>query len=341
MAYAWSEPTQERHTARIPEDRPVYLISDLHLGDGEHSDIFMGKDRQLLALLDQVRQENARLVIAGDAIDFHQAWNMTRILQAHGKLLRAFSELADSNGVSYLYGNHDHDIRIYRDILRFNVCTELMVGDSILVQHGHEFDPFIGPHLHATHTATRVHHAVERFTGQFLRMPISDFYNWGMRLGLWLGYYFFWKPIRFRNAILKKIGLGSLGEKPEFVINHWVRSEAGDPVGMTLPALQYAKKKGLKALICGHSHMPGNVEADGVRYINTGSWTFNWAQYTVLKDGVFTVKDWVTGREYKDELYRPLLDGELDGLDFERWWRNQYLGWGRFRSGEARRVLTG
>ena len=341
MAYWWSEEVQEKTVHRMDADRPVYFISDLHLGDGEHSDIFMKKDRQLFALLEQVRREGARLVIGGDAIDFHQSWNFTRIVQAHGKLLRAFSDLADTNGVVCLYGNHDHDIRIYRDILRFDVCTELWIGGDICVQHGHEFDPFIGKHLNASHTATRFHHGIERMTGAFLRMPLSDFYNWGMRLGLWTCYNLFWRPMKVRNRMARALNFHHMADKSEFFVKHWVRSEAGDPVGMTKPALAWAREKGLRALVCGHSHMPCNMEYHGSRYVNTGSWTFGWAQYTVLDQGEFRVRDWLSGREYRDELYRPLLEGELDELDFDRWWRNQYLGWLRYRSGEARRLLSG
>jgi hypothetical protein len=84
--------------------------------------------------------------------------------------------------------------------------------------------------------------------------------------------------------------------------------------------------------------MPANVVLDGVRYVNCGSWTFGWAQYAVLDNGVATVRDWLSGRVYGDELYRPLLDGDLDRLTFDRWWRNQYLGWFRYRSGELRRT---
>lgn len=339
MAYTWSEDEPDRVTLRIPDDRPIYFISDLHLGDGMHSDIFMGKDRLLHGLLDEVRQKNARLVIVGDAIDFQQAWNMTRILQAHGKLLGAFSELADTNGVIYIYGNHDHDIRIYRDILRFKVCSDLYIGDDIAVQHGHAFDPFIGKQLKTSHNATLFHHGVERYTGYFLRMPLSDFYNIGMRFALWLSYYGYWRPLKFRNFFLRKLGLDDIADRSEFLANHWVRAEAGDPVGMTRHALNWGKQQGLKALICGHAHMPCNMDYQGLRYINTGSWTFGWAQYTLYEHGKFTVRDRLTGQEYQDELYQALMRGDLENLDFDRWWRNQYMGWLRYRAGEARNEL--
>lgn len=337
MPYSWSQGVPERIVRRIEADRPTYFISDVHLGDGSHSDSFMHKDRALLRLIEAVRGERGRLVINGDAIDFHQSADFTRIVRAHGKLLRALSELADTNGVIYLCGNHDDDIQVYRDILRFDVCTELWVGTDVMVCHGHIFDPYIGPHLAHSHKATRMHHWLERQLHLFLRVPVADFYNWGLRIGLWTTHKL-WLAVKLRNFFLRKLGFDELAKKSELLFHHWTRSEAGDPVGMTRPALRFAKERGLKAVICGHSHMPGNVLHDGVRYVNSGSWTFGWAQYIRYAEGEFTVRDWLTGREYRDELYRPLLDGDLDRLDFERWWRNQYLGWFRFRTGELKRL---
>lgn len=336
MAYAWSERPIERNEIRLADDRPVWFVSDIHLGNGSHSDIFMGKDRHLLELLDAVRESGARLVVVGDAIDFQQSWNFTRIVEAHGRLLRALSDLADSNGVFYVTGNHDDDIRVYRDILRFEVCSRLWIGDGISVQHGHEFDPVIGPDLARSHRATRMHHWAEHKFHTFFRLPLGDFYNWGNRIGIWAGYQM-WRAVRVRNRGLRAIGLNDVADRSEQVYTHWIRSEAGDPVGMTRPALRWARQQGVHTVVCGHSHMPANLVHQGVRYCNTGSWTFAWAQYLRYEGGEFSVKDWISGREYHDELYRSLLDGDLDHVDFDRWWRNQYLGWFRYRSGELRR----
>lgn len=38
-------------------------------------------------------------------------------------------------------------------------------------------------------------------------------------------------------------------------------------------AVQYAKKHGFGAVTCGHTHYIEDLSVDGVRYINTGSWT--------------------------------------------------------------------
>lgn len=318
----------------------MWIVSDLHLGNGGRSDSFMGKDRAMFALLERVRAAGARLVINGDAIDFLQAGDFTRVIKAHGKLLKAFADLAHESGIWYLVGNHDHDLHIYRDLLRFEVCDELWIGDDVLVEHGHRFDPWIGADLHGSDFATRVHHWIEATFHTWIRLPMADFYTWGNRLSFWAFHkYALW--LKARNALLSRIGAHATVRKSEFFLSYWTRNEAGDPMAMFQPAVTAARAAGARTVVCGHTHMPANVAVEGVRFVNCGSWTFGWAQYAVLDGGVVTVRDWLSGREYKDELYRALLDGELEGLSFERWWRNQYLGWFRYRSGELRRARGG
>jgi UDP-2,3-diacylglucosamine pyrophosphatase LpxH len=333
----WSEGVPPRVVHRIPADRPVWVISDLHLGNGGRSDSFVGKDKELLTLLERVRTSGARLVINGDAIDFLQAGDFTRVIHAHGSLLRAFSDLAGTNGVFYLVGNHDHDLRVYKDLLRFDVCDELWIGDDVLVEHGHSFDPWIGNDVHGSDVATKVHHWVEATFDTWIRLPLSDFYTLGNRLSFWAFHkYVLW--VRLRNRLLRKLGAEAAARQAEEFVEYWVRNEAGDPMRMFEPAVAAARRRKARMVVCGHSHMPANVAVDGVQYVNSGSWTFGWAQYIVLEDGKAVVRDWLSGREYGDELYQAVLSGEIEHLTFERWWRNQYLGWLRFRSGEVRRA---
>jgi UDP-2,3-diacylglucosamine pyrophosphatase LpxH len=42
---------------------------------------------------------------------------------------------------------------------------------------------------------------------------------------------------------------------------------------VSLNAVQYAKENGYEAVTCGHTHYVDDTVLDGVRYINTGSWT--------------------------------------------------------------------
>jgi UDP-2,3-diacylglucosamine pyrophosphatase LpxH len=38
-------------------------------------------------------------------------------------------------------------------------------------------------------------------------------------------------------------------------------------------AVEYARSQGYKYVTCGHTHLPGEAEANGVRYVNSGTWT--------------------------------------------------------------------
>lgn len=334
MSFSWASPNEDL-VLRMTGDRPVTIVSDLHLGDGSQSDAFMGKDRLLMEVIEEVAQERGVLVINGDAIDLLQAHDLTPVLKAHGPLLRAIADCSTRARVIYLTGNHDHDIRVYRDFLRWEVASRLWVDDAS-IQHGHQFDPFIGEDVKAAGAMTRVHHAVERRFGVWLRIPLHDFYTLPNRLTFWLGYRG-WQLTAVRNQLLRAIGLREQADRSQRYMDYWVRSEAGDPMTLTFPSLRYGRTSGAKAVVCGHAHMPGNFVEDGVRYVNTGSWTFRQAQVTRLEGGEFTVRDRITGVEYGRQLYAAVLAGELDDLHFERWWRNQYLGWLRFRKGELRR----
>lgn len=329
-------PDRSEIEVRIGADRPITIVSDLHLGDGSASDAFMGKDAALMEVIAEVAAEGGVLVINGDAIDLLQAHDLTPVLKAHGPLLRAIADLAVRARVIYLTGNHDHDIGVYRDFLRWEVAQRLWIGADIAVQHGHQFDPFIGEDVHHAGLVTRAHHAIERRLGVWLRIPLHDFYTWPNRILFYVSYRI-WQLTAIRNRLYRAVGLRARADRAQRYMDYWVQSEAGDPMTLTFPALAYGARAGARTVICGHAHMPGNFEHEGVRYVNTGSWTFRQAQVTRIADGRVEVRDRGTGRVYDDTLYRTVLSGALAGLTFERWWRNQYLGLLRFRKGELRR----
>lgn len=328
---------------RIADDRPLWFVSDLHLGDGSTTDTFLGKDRLFLELVDDVRRSDGRLVIVGDAVDFLQAHDLTTILLAHRRLFRAIADFPPERSVIYLIGNHDDDMRVYVDLFRMEVCTRLWVGDHTLVLHGHQFDPVIGDDVHRAGGMTRLHHWVERAFDTRIRLPLADFYTWGGRIAFWFGHKA-WLLLKARNLALgwlaDRLGDAALAERvarSHADASYWIRNDFGAGNAMLPAAVAEARRTGARAVVCGHSHLPGNFEHQGVRYVNTGSWTFQWAQVVEWRDGAFTCRDRGTGREYGDELYRRLLDGELEHLDWDRWWENQYLGWLRYRSAERKR----
>ena len=315
----------------IPADQEVFFISDLHLGDGTRSDSFQGKDDQLIAFLEHVRAAEAHLVIVGDAIDFHQAWTFSRVLKAHGKLFGVLSSLADTHGVTYIWGNHDADMSFFRDLLRFQVCSSLAIGDLGLVQHGYEYDPFIGPNLEATHHATQVHHLIERALGSWIRTPLEQFYTWPNRLVYWIVH----KLTMLKNQ-LPKIGLQQAAAMLTQHELYWVHAQLGDPQGIFEQVRTALRDGPHQYIVTGHSHLPGKVEiVPGRFYINTGSWTFNSATFAHWDGKHFSVQDWIRKKTYGDHLYRPLLDRRWRHMDMMAWWRENYMGWFRFRVAEA------
>lgn len=322
---------------RVDATRPVWFVSDLHLGDGTPSDVFFGKDDLLLALCDRVEAEDALLVVNGDALDLQQAWSLRRIMVAHGPLLGRLSAMARDGRLVYVVGNHDHDLTLFRDLLAFPVCDALHLGDVALVQHGHQFDPYIQRMLDHGQWHTVVHHLVERLLGTWIRPPLGEFYTVSNRVVTWLAHKV-GLAARGARAIGARVGVDTpLADELLAHLDFFCWTNQGDSMGIFRPALQAATIGPWRMVICGHSHVPGVVRRGGRIYANSGSWTFASSQYLRWDGHALTCQDWTTGRVYDDALYRPMLDGSIYERDFMTWWAENHMGWLRFREGEERR----
>lgn len=335
--FSWSLTPPTHATRRVDPAGVVYIVSDLHLGDGSPTDIFMAKDRPLLEFLDRVEQEGATLLVAGDAIDFSQAWSLTRILRAHGRILGALSRLANQGRMIYILGNHDHDLRLYDEVLNIPVVSRVEIGQHTLVTHGFEYDPVIGPDLHRSEQRTFVHHLLERAVGSWIRLPLQRFYTWPNRLAFW----FFHKAVlfgRWRLALWARLtGDHTPLERTNAEIAYWVLGELGDPGSLFRPATAALDQSPYRALICGHSHLPGVLRLPSGRvFANSGSWTFTTSSYLRVdaarlpEADAIECRDYLTGKVYGDRLHRPLLAGEPYQVDFLDWWAHHYRGWLRY-----------
>jgi UDP-2,3-diacylglucosamine pyrophosphatase LpxH len=327
--------SRARVVERVDPDQPIWIVSDLHLGDGTPSDAFFGKDRHLIALIDRVEAEGGVLIVNGDAIDFHQAWSFMRVLRAHQALLAAMSRLGREGRLFYVIGNHDYDISVFRDVLNLRVCEELHIGDEVLVCHGYRYDPYITEMLDSGQWHTKVHHAVERFAGTWIRIPMSEFYTLTNRFVFWLGHKIglaAWAV----SKVGERLGVETVADEVLANLDFWAWSNMGDSMGIFRPAWHEARTGRFRMVVCGHSHLPGIVRDGDRAYANTGSWTFASSQYLVWRDHDLRCFDWITGREYHDELYQPMLDGTLYERDIFQWWKENYMGLLRFREGEER-----
>jgi hypothetical protein len=120
------------------------------------------------------------------------------------------------------------------------------------------------------------------------------------------------------------------------LLDHWTWSNQGDSMCIFRPAMAALATGPWQMIICGHSHVPGIVRSGERVYANTGSWTFASSTYLLWDHGSLQCGDWITGRQFSDELYRPLIEGSIYERDFFQWWKENYMGWPRFREGEER-----
>ncbi|AUX26722.1 hypothetical protein SOCEGT47_072920 [Sorangium cellulosum] len=128
--------------------RDIFVISDLHLGDGGARDNFdTGKKTpQLRAFLDHVGGEGGELFVLGDLFELWQM-NLSLLLVKRRPLLDQLAALR----LVYVPGNHDIDLAhfIGTDFLNhpFFRCMRApfvreLGGKRFRFCHGHETDPF-------------------------------------------------------------------------------------------------------------------------------------------------------------------------------------------------------
>jgi UDP-2,3-diacylglucosamine pyrophosphatase LpxH len=54
--------------------------------------------------------------------------------------------------------------------------------------------------------------------------------------------------------------------------------------GVLHGAVRHARKRGVQTVICGHTHEPVDETVDGIRYINSGSWTEEPCSFVTVGD---------------------------------------------------------
>lgn len=338
---ASDEPKRGLQGADLPSDTvhlrsgggTIYLVSDIHLGDGSHADAFLGKDREFLAFLDRVEQDGVALVVLGDALDFEQAWYFRRIVEAHGPLLERLTALSRKMEVVYVYGNHDPDVHLWNHILELRLAREVVLDDHVLCVHGWEYDSYVGERFEESSTWTRIITLYERVFRTWVRLPLRDYYTFTNRVVHWA---FAWLALynQWQRGIGALVGRPGWGRRLHEFISFWARAENGDPMGITKPALAaLAEHPTFHTVICGHSHVPGVVRTEQGRYANLGSWTFGSSQYGMWDGEEIRIQDWITSRRFADEHYRHIFEGRADWTYLE-WFQDQYMGWLRFRCGE-------
>ncbi len=132
----------------IETTKPIFVISDLHIGDGGRIDPLRSSKKQRLfnSFLDHIDRENGELVITGDLLEMWHC-KFDRIINRHHDLLHRLNEMA----CTYVVGNHDNEL-LHEDgysgahpfLSRATGPVKKVIGSKAFkFMHGHEIDPFI------------------------------------------------------------------------------------------------------------------------------------------------------------------------------------------------------
>ena len=131
----------------MDSNRPIFVMSDLHMGDGGARDNFAvgDRERERSLFLDYVAQEQGNLIVLGDLFEFWQM-NLSKIVMFRKPLL---DRLATMNA-TYVLGNHDADLDGFVGTgflphpLFQRMCGPFerqIGGKRFKFMHGHEVDP--------------------------------------------------------------------------------------------------------------------------------------------------------------------------------------------------------
>ncbi len=127
--------------------KPIFVISDLHIGDNGRRDHLAVHNREklLYGFLDYVERAGGELIILGDLFEFCRC-NLGKVLVSRKSLLDRLTRM----GAIYVVGNHDMELAplIGADMLRHpffdkmtHPFTRQIAGRKFMFMHGHELDP--------------------------------------------------------------------------------------------------------------------------------------------------------------------------------------------------------
>jgi UDP-2,3-diacylglucosamine pyrophosphatase LpxH len=275
-------------------NHPIFVMSDLHMGDGGARDNFAvgDRERQLSLFLDYVTQEQGELIVLGDLFEFWQM-NLSRIVTRHRLLV---DRLAEMNAI-YVLGNHDADLDGFVGTgfmphpLFQRMCGPFerqIGGKRFKFMHGHEVDPVNqGDEPKWGRIFCIIAGMAEDKNGSPL-YPNGDYVENDLEkigdslLGPW-------------TALVSRIsrwlhcgGLGIAGE-------HLTPAQNPDRAKEMLDLYREDKEtNGYDVLIAGHTHQPGRI---GDWYFNSGTWARKMNNFVrISPTGDVTVFDWADGQ---------------------------------------------
>jgi UDP-2,3-diacylglucosamine pyrophosphatase LpxH len=249
-------------------------ISDVHLGSRACKADF------LLDFLLSVQTEYRYLV--GDIIDLRAMKRGLYWPQTHNNVIRAIlGKAMHDTHVVFLPGNHDELIRPHAGHMFGNVDIQRTAihatadGRKLLVMHGDEFDGMLEC----------------------------------ARLMEWIGSHSYELLLfinRVYNAFSRRIG------KPYWSLSSFIKGKFGNAnkhIQMFETVVsEYARKRGMDGVVCGHIHQPRLVQRDGFLYSNDGDSVEHCSAMVERQDGTLSLIHWADQKYVFDVDDRDLED---------------------------------
>ncbi|AQT70125.1 UDP-2,3-diacylglucosamine hydrolase [Anaerohalosphaera lusitana] len=272
--------------------RDIFVISDLHMGDGGPRDNLAteGKESQIDRFLDHVAAEDGELIILGDLFDFWQA-HVGNVLALRKNYLDRFAEM----GATYVTGNHDADLEalIGTDFLK-HPFFERMVGPfertiggrKFKFIHGHEVEPFSS---YDTPGWGRIFAILVGIMEDKKGSPLLSAGGLGERSMLGLSRVFMGLWNLFVNSFEKTKKRKKT--HPHHVEDELTPAQRPEHTKKIVSLFRkHLEENGYDAIIAGHTHRVGSL---GDWYFNSGCWVGMRENFLKISpEGEVVVYDW-------------------------------------------------
>lgn len=248
----------------------IYVISDLHMGDGGPRDQFSlgGRALALERFVQHVGRAGGELFILGDLFEFWQM-NLSRLLRCNRRVIDRFAEV----GAIFVPGNHDVDLAHFvgTDDLTHPFFRRMsepfsrsLGGRTFRFFHGHEVDPFnrgddpgwgrmltIFAGIFEQENGSPLLKGGESVEGVLLQFGDSMLDLWSALSAL------------IRNRLIRR------GANPD-MRHSLTPAQNPDRVGEHVQQVrQYIEASAYDVAVLGHTHKPGHI---GEWYFNSGTW---------------------------------------------------------------------
>lgn len=252
-----------------PSKPDIFVISDLHMGDGGPRDNFElgGREGQLHAFVDHVGAEGGELFILGDFFELWQM-NLSRLMVKRQRLIEHLLELP----LVYVPGNHDVDLvhfvgaKFVQHPLFGHMhlpFERVLGGRRFRFSHGHETDPFNNSEEPGFGRMLAIFAGVFEdqnrspllASGETVEAVLEQFGE--SMLALWTSAVMTMGAIGGDQDVEPSSSL-TPAQNPHRLDEHFAEIRAD------------LEKNGYDVAVLGHTHRPGRV---GDWYHNSGSWT--------------------------------------------------------------------